>query len=243
MEEVERSSERTLKGVRSSERDPAIFLTNGGTKEKGNAALRKETLQLKESKKASKDKDVPKRPAVEITVSSWPKSGRRSRLASADHKITNVIMEAGERWKSLLADERQKMDAREISFKFKHSQYDDDAIEIERCNLEGRLRPTRNVIQTMHEHRWLSPVLVERDDFKDETCTENLWPIAACAATFALAELRAGNERGCRIWRVFPQFLDPNRDSINNRRFQLRSRTEAKEFLHFLFWACDTRTL
>ena len=27
------------------DRDPAIFLTNGGTKEKGNAALRKETLQ------------------------------------------------------------------------------------------------------------------------------------------------------------------------------------------------------
>jgi len=47
----------------------------------------------------------------------------------------------------------------------------------------------------------------------------------------ALAELRAGNKRGCWIWYVFPQFLDPNRDSINNRRFQLRSRAEAKEFL------------
>ena len=31
--------------------DPAIFLANGGTKEKGASALRKETLQLKESKK------------------------------------------------------------------------------------------------------------------------------------------------------------------------------------------------
>ena len=45
------------------DRDTAIFLTNGGTKEKGTAAQRKETLQLKESKKASKDKYAPKRPA------------------------------------------------------------------------------------------------------------------------------------------------------------------------------------
>ena len=65
---MERSSEGTLsKEVRSSEgavrQDPAIFLTNGGTKEKGNAALRMETLQPKEFKKASKDKDAPKRPA------------------------------------------------------------------------------------------------------------------------------------------------------------------------------------
>ena len=72
---------------------------------------------------------------------------------------------------------------------------------------------------------------MERDDFKDETCAENLWTIAACAPTFALTRIRAGNKRGSWIWRVFPQSLDPNRDSINNGRFQLRSRTEAKEFL------------
>ena len=30
----------------------------------------------------------------------------------------------------------------DLSYKFKHSQHDDDAIEIERCNLEGHLRPT-----------------------------------------------------------------------------------------------------
>ena len=52
----------------------------------------------------------------------------------------------------------------------------------------GKPWTTRNVIQTMHEHRWLSPALLERDDFEDETCTENLWSITACAATFALAE-------------------------------------------------------
>ena len=76
-------------------------------------------------------------------------------------------------------------------------------------NAVGKPWRTRNVIQTMHEHRWLSPALKERDDFKDETCTENLWPIAACAATFALTELREGNKRGCWIWYVFPQFFKP----------------------------------
>ena len=68
----------------------------------------------------------------------------------------------------------------------------------------GKPWTTRNVDQTMHEQRRLSLALVERDDFKDETCTENLWPIAACAATFAWTELRAGNKRGCWIWYVFP---------------------------------------
>ena len=56
----------------------------------------------------------------------------------------------------------------------------------------GKPWTTRNVVQTMHEHRWLSPALVERNEFEDETCTENLWSMVACAATFALAELRAG---------------------------------------------------
>ena len=58
----------------------------------------------------------------------------------------------------------------------------------------GKPWTTRNVIQTMHEHRWLSPALVERNDFEDETCTENLWPIAACAATFALTLITCGEQ-------------------------------------------------
>ena len=91
------------------DRDPATFLTNGGTKEKGNAALGKETLQLEEFKKASKDKDAPKRPQETEKREEIKKS------LSADHKITNVIKKAGERWKSLFADERQIMDATVIS--------------------------------------------------------------------------------------------------------------------------------
>ena len=46
---------------------------------------------------------------------------------SADHKITDVIKKAGERWKSLPADDTQKMDAMEISYKLRHSQHDDGA--------------------------------------------------------------------------------------------------------------------
>ena len=91
--------------------------------------------------------------------------------------------------------------------------------EIDECEIEddaeyqvsavGKSWTTSNVVQTMHGHRWLSPALVER--FEVETCTENLWPIAACAATFALAELRAGNKRGCWIWYVFPECLAEQR--------------------------------
>ena len=98
------------------DKDPAIFLTNGGTKEKDNAALRKETLQLKEFKKASKDKEAPKRPAEGIFGQLLAEKREEIKKSlPADHKITDVIKKAGERWKSLLADERQKMDAMGIS--------------------------------------------------------------------------------------------------------------------------------
>ena len=98
------------------DRDPAIFLTNGGTKEKGNAALRKETMQLKKSKKASKDKDIPKRPAggVHGQLLAEKREEIKNSLTT-DHKITDVIRKAGERCKSVPADETQKMDAMEIS--------------------------------------------------------------------------------------------------------------------------------
>ena len=112
--EVERQSEGTLsKEVRSSKcavrQDPANFLANGGAKEKGTAALRKETLQLKESKKASKDKDAPKRPAGGVYGQLLAEKREEIKKSlSADHKITDVTKRAGERWKSLPADETQK---------------------------------------------------------------------------------------------------------------------------------------
>ena len=78
---------------------------NGGTKEKGNAALRKETLQLKGSKKASKDEDAPKRPAGGVFGQLLAEKREEIKESlSADHKIAHVIKKAGERWKSLLAE-------------------------------------------------------------------------------------------------------------------------------------------
>ena len=49
-----------------------------------------------------------------------------------------------------------------------------DECEIRAVTAVGKPWTTRDVTQTMPEHRWLSPALVERDDFEDETCTENL---------------------------------------------------------------------
>ena len=78
------------------DRDPSIFLTNG-TKEKGTAALRKETLQLKKCKKASKDKDAPKRPAGGVSGQLLAEKREEIKKSlSADHKITDVIKKAGE---------------------------------------------------------------------------------------------------------------------------------------------------
>ena len=97
MEEVERSSEGTLpKEVRSSE--GAVRQVSGDLPRERRPALRKETLQLKEFKKACKDKDAPKRPA----------GGVYGQLTQ-DHRRD------GERWKSLPVDERQKMDVMGIS--------------------------------------------------------------------------------------------------------------------------------
>ena len=91
------------------DRDPVIFLTNGGTKEKGTAALRKETLQPKEFKKASKDKDAPKRTAGGVFGQLLAEKREEIKKSlSADHKITNVIKKAGERWKSLQAQSTRR---------------------------------------------------------------------------------------------------------------------------------------
>ena len=122
MEEVERSSEGTLSvEVRSSEgavRQGSSDLPHEWQhkkKEKGTAALRKETLQLKGFKKASKDKDALKRPAGRAYGQLLAEKREIKKCLPADHKITNVIKKAGGRWKYLLADERQKMDATGIS--------------------------------------------------------------------------------------------------------------------------------
>ena len=82
----------------------------------GTAALRKETLQLKESKKASKDKNAPKRPTGGVYGQLLAEKREEIKESlPAEHKITDVIKKAGERWKSLPADETQKMDVMEIS--------------------------------------------------------------------------------------------------------------------------------
>ena len=76
------------------------------------AAMRKETLQLKESKKASQDKDAPKRPAGGVYGHLLVEKREEYAGGPQDH---HVIKKAGERWKSLPADEMQKMDAVVIS--------------------------------------------------------------------------------------------------------------------------------
>lgn len=47
----------------------------------------------------------------------------------------------------------------------------------------------------------------------------------------AYLEMSAGRKRGCWIWWVFPQFLDPERLSENNRLFRISSRGEAAAYL------------
>ena len=76
------------------------------------AALRKETPQLKKSQKASKDKDTPERPADgvygQLLAEEWEEI---KNSLTTNHKITNLIRKAGERWRCVPADERQKMNA------------------------------------------------------------------------------------------------------------------------------------
>ena len=156
-----------------------------------------------------------------------------SKLRQRAWITTRYREECEKRANSMQALDNAKTDGNALGY-MKVSETDECEIEDDaeyQVSEVGKSWTTRDVIQTMHEHRWLSPALVERNDFEDETCTKNLWPLAACAATFALTDFRAVDKRGCWIWYVFPQFLDSNRDSINNWRFQLRSRTEAKEFL------------
>jgi len=93
------------------DKDLATFLANGGTKEKGAAALRKEAMKLKESKKASKDKDAPKRPAGGAYGQFLAEKREEIKQSlPAGHSITDVAKKAGEMWKSVPADGRQKFE-------------------------------------------------------------------------------------------------------------------------------------
>merc|ERR1712136_112568 len=93
------------------DQDLATFLANGGAKEKGAAALRKDAMKLKESKKASKDKDAPKRPAGGAYGQFLAEKREEIKKSlPAGHSITDVTKKAGEMWQSLPADGRQKVD-------------------------------------------------------------------------------------------------------------------------------------
>merc|ERR1712136_11281 len=93
------------------DQDLAAFLANGGTKEKSAAALRKDAMKLKEAKKASKDKDAPKRPAGGAYGQFLAEKREEIKKSlPAGHSITDVTKKAGEMWKSLPADGRQKFE-------------------------------------------------------------------------------------------------------------------------------------
>ena len=93
------------------DQDLATFLANGGTKEKGAAALRKDAKKLKEAKKASKDKDAPKRPAGGAYGQFLAEKREEIKKSlPAGHSITDVTKKAGEMWQSLPADGRQKFE-------------------------------------------------------------------------------------------------------------------------------------
>ena len=75
------------------------------------AALRKETPQLKKSQKA-RTRILPERPADgvygQLLAEEWEEI---KNSLTTNHKITNLIRKAGERWRCVPADERQKMNA------------------------------------------------------------------------------------------------------------------------------------
>merc|ERR1712136_711613 len=77
----------------------------------GAAALRKDAMKLKEAKKASKDKDAPKRPAGGAYGQFLAEKREEIKKSlPAGHSITDVTKKAGEMWKSLPADGRQKFE-------------------------------------------------------------------------------------------------------------------------------------
>jgi len=94
--------------------DMKTFLENGGTKQKGVVALRKEKKKEKKekaSKRASKDKDAPKRPAGGAYGQFLAEKREEIKQSlPAGHKVSDVTKKAGEMWKSLPADGRQKFE-------------------------------------------------------------------------------------------------------------------------------------
>lgn len=93
------------------EKDMAAFLESGGEKSKGLRATRAEKKRAKDGKK-KKDKDAPKRPAGGA-YGQFLNSNRENikKLLPADHKITDVTKKAGEMFKALSAEDRQKYES------------------------------------------------------------------------------------------------------------------------------------
>ena len=81
---------------------------------------------------------------------------------------TRYREECEKRANSMQALDNAKTDGNALEY-MKVSQTDECEIEDDaeyQVSEVGKSWTTRNVIQTMHEHRWLSPALVERDDFE-----------------------------------------------------------------------------
>merc|ERR1712107_379971 len=141
-------------GKQKYDQDLATFLANGGTKEKGAAALRKDAKKLKEAKKASKDKDAPKRPAGGAYGQFLAEKREEIKKSlPAGHSITDVAKKAGEMWKSLPADGRQKF---EEAYKTAQEEYKRQMeIYVRRrwtclCRRRQRLRRPTSAKVTLH---------------------------------------------------------------------------------------------
>merc|ERR1711870_64190 len=83
------------------DKDMEAFLSGGGVKEKGAAALRTENRKANDGKK-KKDPNAPKRP-VGGAFGVWLAENRPKIVSSLPqgHKITDVTKAAGEQWKAL----------------------------------------------------------------------------------------------------------------------------------------------
>merc|ERR1712217_224647 len=83
------------------DKDMEAFLSGGGVKEKGAAALRTEKRKANDGKK-KKDPSAPKRPAGGA-YGVWLAENRAKIVSSLpqDHKITDVTKAAGVQWKAL----------------------------------------------------------------------------------------------------------------------------------------------
>jgi len=94
------------------EKEMAEFLASGGVKTKGAAALRSEKKAAKAEKLAKKDLDAPKKPAGGgYGRYLAEKRDEIKAMLPADHKITDVAKKAGELWKALSEQDKEKYQA------------------------------------------------------------------------------------------------------------------------------------